>query len=70
MKWEYKHCVLESIKSDEKTTAMIEDLLNRQGEQGWELVCFQSILLNARYVFIFKRPKEEKENLCIEDKKE
>lgn len=58
MKWEYKYISIDSHLSDKKTANMINEELGRLGDDGWELVNFANILVDARYDFIFKRPKE------------
>lgn len=57
MKWEYKYISIDSHLSDKKTANMINEELGRLGDDGWELVNFANILVDARYDFIFKRPK-------------
>ena len=57
MKWEYKYISIDSHLSDKKTANMINEELGRLGDDGWELVNFTNILVDARYDFIFKRPK-------------
>ncbi len=59
MKWEYKYLHIDSKISDKKTINLLNEELNKLGEEGWELVNFTTILLGDRYAFIFKRPKEE-----------
>lgn len=58
MKWEYKYTYIDSKFSDKKTTLVINDELNKLGQEGWELVNFTPILIDARYALIFKRPIE------------
>lgn len=60
MKWEYKYIYIyiDSKISDQKTSNLINKELNKLGDDGWELVNFVNIVLDARYAFIFKRPKE------------
>lgn len=57
MKWEYKYISIDSHLSDKKTANMINEEHARLGDDGWELVNFANILVDARYDFIFKRPK-------------
>ncbi len=58
MKWEYKYIYIDSKISNKKTANQINEELNNLGEDGWELVNFTTVLVDARYVFIFKRSKE------------
>ncbi len=58
MKWEYKYLYIDSKLSEKKTLSIIDEELNKLGDEGWELVNFNTLLLDARHVFIFKRPKE------------
>lgn len=58
MKWEYKYTFVDSKISDKKTTIILNEELNRLGDEGWELVNFAPVLIDARYAFVFKRPKE------------
>lgn len=58
MKWEYKYIYIDSKISNKKTVNQINEELNNLGEDGWELVNFTTVLIDARYVFIFKRSKE------------
>lgn len=58
MKWEYKYIYIDSKISNKKTANQINEELNNLGEDGWELVNFTTVLIDARYVFIFKRSKE------------
>lgn len=58
MKWEYKYIYINSKISDKKTAYQINEELNKLGEDDWELVNFTTVLVDARYVFIFKRPKK------------
>ncbi len=58
MKWEYKYIHLDSKLSDKKTLSIINEELNKLGDEGWELVNFAVIAIDARYAFVFKRPKE------------
>lgn len=51
VKWEYK---VEKIAFDSHN---VEDILNKYGEEGWELV-FMVDRLNGYKLFIFKRLKE------------
>lgn len=57
MKWEYKYTYIDSKFSDKKTTNLINEELNKLGDEGWELVNFAMILIDARYAFVFKRLK-------------
>ena len=59
MKWEYKFVIIDSKISDKKTKAMINEELNKLGNEGWELVNFDAVFVDARFCFVFKRPKEE-----------
>lgn len=52
MKWEYK---VEKIKFNSYT---VEDILNKYGEEGCELVNMID-RLDGYKLFIFKRPKKE-----------
>ena len=55
--WEYKAFNLfgnKGIPSHEKATKYIEDKLNEYGEDGWELVGFQTTKLGTTYYY-FKR---------------
>lgn len=52
VKWEYK---VEIVKFDSHT---VEGILNRYGEEGWELVNMID-RLGGYKLFIFKRRKEE-----------
>lgn len=58
MKWEYKYIHLDSKLSDKKTLSIINEELNKLGNEGWELVNFVVNAIDARYGFVFKRPKE------------
>lgn len=58
MKWEYKHIYIASKLSDKKTLNIVNEELNKLGEEGWELVNFTIVAIDGRYAFIFKRPKE------------
>lgn len=58
MKWEYKFIYIDSKISDKKTIAKINEELNAISEEGWELVNFASAFMDAKYAFVFKRPKE------------
>ena len=58
MKWEYKYIYIDSKISNKKTANQINEELNNLGEDGWELVNFTTVLVDARYVFIFKKSKE------------
>lgn len=58
MKWEYKYIYIDSKISNKKTANQINEELNNLGEDGWELVNFTTVLIDARYVFILKRSKE------------
>ena len=58
MKWEYKFVTIDSKFSDKKTKVMIEEELNKLGNEGWELVNFDPVCVDARFYFVFKRPKE------------
>lgn len=58
MKWEYKYIHLDSKLSDKKTLSIINEELNKLGDDGWELVNFAVTAIDARYAFVFKRPKE------------
>ena len=44
--------------SEKKTIDLLNKELNRLGEEGWELVNFAPILIDVRYAFVFKRPKD------------
>jgi len=57
MNWEYKYIYIDSKISDKKTSNLINEELNKLGDEGWELVIFTTILVDARYAFVFKRPK-------------
>ncbi len=59
MKWEYKYMHVDAKISDKKTIDLLNQQLNRMGEEGWELVNFTTILVDMRYAFVFKRRKEE-----------
>lgn len=58
MKWEYKYIHLDPKLSDKKTLSIINEELNKLGDDGWELVNFAVPAIDARYAFVFKRPKE------------
>lgn len=58
MKWEYKYIYINLKISDKKTSNLINEELNKLGDEGWELVNFVTVLVDARYAFVFKRPKE------------
>lgn len=58
MKWEYKYLHVDGKISDRKTVDFLNQELNKMGEEGWELVNFAPILIDVRYAFVFKRPKE------------
>lgn len=58
MKREYQFVTIDSKLSDKKTKAMIDDELNKLGNEGWELVNFEAVLIDSRFYFIFKRPKD------------
>lgn len=58
MKWEYKFTYIDSKISDKKTIAKINEELNALSEEGWELVNFADAFMDAKYAFVFKRPKE------------
>lgn len=58
MKWEYKFIYIDSKISDKQTIAKINEELNAISEEGWELVNFASAFMDAKYAFVFKRPKE------------
>ena len=58
MKWEYKHIYIATKLSDKKTLSIVNEELNKLGEEGWELVNFTIVSIDSRYAFIFKRPKE------------
>lgn len=58
MKWEYKYIYIDSKISEKKTSNLINEELNKLGDEGWELVNFTTVLIDARYAFVFKRPKE------------
>ena len=59
MKWEYKYTYIDAKISDKKTALLLNEELNRLGDEGWELVNFAMVLIDARYVFVFKREKKE-----------
>ena len=59
MKWEYKYLHVDAKISDKKTVDLLNQELNKMGEEGWELVNFTTILVDVRYAFVFKRRKEE-----------
>jgi hypothetical protein len=48
-KWEYYY---ESRRFENSNTE-VTGFLNRKGEQGWELVCFD--VVNYFFCFVFKR---------------
>lgn len=58
MKWEYKYISIGLHLSDKKTANLINEELGKLGDDGWELVNFVNIVVDARYALIFKRPKE------------
>lgn len=58
MKWEYKYIDVDAKMSYKKTMELLHQELNKMGEEGWELVNFAPILIDVRYAFVFKRPKE------------
>lgn len=58
MKWEYKYIYLDPKLSDKKTLSIINEELNKLGDEGWELVNFAVVAIDSRYAFAFKRPKE------------
>lgn len=58
MKWEYKYLHVDARMSEKKTIDLLNKELNRLGEEGWELVNFAPILIDVRYAFVFKRPKD------------
>ena len=58
MKCEYKYTFVDAKMSDKKTSIILNEELNKLGEEGWELVNFAPVLIDARYALIFKRPKE------------
>lgn len=58
MKWEYKYIYIDLKISEKKTSNLINEELNKLGDEGWELVNFTTVLIDARYAFVFKRPKE------------
>ena len=58
MKWEYKYTFVDTKISDKKTSIILNEELNKLGEEGWELVNFASAFMDAKYAFVFKRPKE------------
>lgn len=58
MKWEYKYIYIDLKMSDKKTSNLINEELNKLGDDGWELVNFVNNVVDVRYAFIFKRPKE------------
>lgn len=57
MKWEYKFIRRERSISQTATDHMVSDLelLNREGQEGWELVLIGGDNTN---VFLFKRLKQ------------
>ena len=57
MKWEYRYIYIDSKISDKKTSSLINEELNKLGDEGWELVNFATVLVDVRYAFVFKRPK-------------
>lgn len=59
MNWEYKYTYIDVKMSDKKTNLLINEELNRLGDEGWELVNFAMVLIDARYAFVFKREKKE-----------
>lgn len=59
MKWEYKYTYIDVKMSDKKTNLLINEELNRLGDEGWELVNFAMVFIDARYAFVFKREKKE-----------
>ena len=58
MKWEYKYIYIDLKISEKKTSNLINEELNKLGDEGWELVNFTTVLIDARYAFVFKRPNE------------
>lgn len=44
------------IPQDERRTAFVRTFLDRQGDEGWELVCMQPIDRQSAY-YVFKRAK-------------
>ncbi len=66
-KWEYNTVFLtwdgekKTWKSDETTQGRMYELLDRVGEQGWELVNFAPSVTQGtgvtQYIAVFKRPK-------------
>lgn len=59
MNWEYKYTYIDVKMSDKKTNLLINEELNRLGDEGWELVNFAMVLMDSRYAFVFKREKKE-----------
>ena len=48
MKWEYKYISIGLHLSDKKTANLINKELGKLGDDGWELVNFVNIVVDAR----------------------
>lgn len=55
MKYEYKYIRTQAHIMDKKSPIIINDELNKLGEEGWELVGFANDNLNEIQYFVFKR---------------
>ena len=58
-KWEYKLVNWEPGWFSDGNARAVEEQLNKQGGEGWELVKFDWTILDVSCRMLFKRPLEE-----------
>jgi len=60
-RWEYRVVIGEMRQRDGQPAQVLQDLLNEQGQQGWELASSNplrgSLEIGVGYQFIFRRPR-------------
>lgn len=58
MRYEYKYVMITGKYRDDKTVDLVNQALNKYGNEGWELVNFTYGTIDGVYHLVFKRDKE------------